>query len=113
MPCVAKVAGVLVVAWIMTTSQAGFSQPSGGFAPPLSGGLASPPAADSFGHDQFESLSDGNDELSASETRRQRSIAELSIITTLEEIIERPTTLFVGGILRSPNDNNIGGTNNP
>ena len=117
MPRLFRFAGVLAAAAMVAMPQSGLSQTSGAFASPaVAGGLAGAAPVESFDEQHFESALNGPpgiqpSDAAAAEARRQGLISDLNV--ALEEFIDRPTDLLLGGILRSSNDNNIGGTNNP
>lgn len=114
---IVEIAGLLALVAFVAGPQSGFSQISGGFMPSVVGS-STPDAieADSISRQHFEHQLDGPSGIqpadsAAAEARRQGLISNLNV--AVEEIINRPTDLLLGGILRSANDNNIGGTNNP
>lgn len=117
MPHVTRFAGVVSAVAIIGMAQPGAAQPSAAFAPPVvAGGLAGAMPVDSFDERHFEATLDGPTGIQpanpvAAEARRQGLIDGLTV--AMEIFIDQPTTLLFGGILRSSNDNNIGGTNNP
>ena len=112
-----EIAGILVLVAFFADPQPGLSQIPGGFMPSGVGGMAPDSGeADSISRQHFEHQLDGPSGIqpadpAAAEARRQGLISDLN--TAVEEIINRPTDLFFGGILPSPNDNAIGGSNNP
>lgn len=112
-----EIAGLMVLVAFVAGPQPGLSQVPSGFTPSGIGSM--PPDAtepDSISRQHFEHQLDGPSGIqpadpAAAEARRQGLIGNLNV--AVEEIINRPTDLLLGGILRNANDNNIGGTNNP
>ena len=112
-----EIAGVIALFAFVTSPQPSHSQVPAGFNPSGVGNLSPDTAdADSISRQHFEHQLDGPsgiqpNDAAAAEARRQGLVSGSNV--ALEEVINRPTDLLFGGILRSPNDNNIGGTNNP
>lgn len=112
-----EIAGIIVLFAITAGFQAGVAQIPGGFVPPGVDNFSPDAAeADSISQQHFEHQLDGPPgiqpaDAAAAEARRQGLTSGLN--DAVEEIINRPTDLLLGGILRSPNDNNVGGSNNP
>lgn len=113
-----EIAGLVALSVVLIAgSQPSYSQGPGGFLPSGDGtGSPDTTETDSISRDHFQHQLDGPSgiqpvDAAAAEARRQGLIGDQN--SDLEEAVNRPIDLFLGGILRSPNDNNIGGTNNP